>query len=343
MNPLLIGGWGYGNLGDEVILASYLLDSSAKGISMSVASINPKLTRRALFGHQYLQSHKILDESVISLRASLGGKRSSSIVLAGGGYLNGTWTTEIGGKLRRIEALSVTQSVAMHASEVHRIEKSSSAEVLRSILDPDRVFVRDDASRRALMDLGLRSEILPDAISLLVPHLHSLTVDLPSLRDITVVNLLDITERNDRDEASFHTSDWVRDCRELIARLGNTVIGLAIDDADALFMTKSLGLTVLQPTTVVGLTSILASAKGVVSTRMHPALIALIAGTPTIALPYCAKVDTTLANLGLEGYCLKSAAVFDARPVRPDNEMTNRWWDNYVTSSSALYERVLKR
>jgi polysaccharide pyruvyl transferase WcaK-like protein len=327
-------------LGDEAILAGYLLDGATRGIDFSVVSISPTVTRESLGA--ICASILIADESrealgFISHRASV--RNARTLVIGGGGYLNRSWTTEIGGKLTRLGRLARRRHTVMHAVEMRGLASSPTERRARQLARGAAVAVRDESSRAGAVALGATEPtIVPDAIALLVPHSAALVTDVPEVRGKVLVNLLDVAARSDAAEAEFPTDNWCERARELAHSVDGEPLGLAIDADDARFILDGVGLPVLMPLTVRGLVAAIGSADQVVTTRMHPGLIASMLGKPTHMLAYCGKVRPTLRRLGLEEHVLPPGNLTLAPSGTYDAPATlARWQELYAETASWLY------
>lgn len=334
---LLAGGWGYGNLGDEAILAGYLFEARARDVTCDVVSVSPPVTRASLSGISpgLVGPIRVLDESTLRPGAA---SPSELLLLGGGGYLNGTWSAEIGGKLTRLAFLARGRRVTAHAVELRTLGNPSFTHRIGQVFTDARLSVRDSCSAQHAATLGLPSpDVVPDAISLLYPHIGSLRSPFGFVRDKVLVNLLDVPGRSDASEAEFPTDQWVLRCKRLLASLERPAIGLALDQSDIEFIVGQLGLVAVLPLTVRGLISVLGSARAVISMRMHPALLSTMLGVPTWALPYCGKVRPTLTNLGLDSALVgEGELAIDMSAPGRRVDYSREWTANYSASSRWL-------
>lgn len=339
-SALIAGGWGYGNLGDEAILAGYLLDAEAHGVNLTVVSVDPAVTRASLgtIASTLSRTHSLADESHTAFTR----RATQPMVIAGGGYLNSTWYTEVAGKLRRLRSIRQSSPLIAHATEFRGLTDVRLVKLARGLLNDSALSVRDVDSARVAQSLGAGDAlILPDAISLLYPYVDELTYDIPDLQDVTLVNFLDVPARNDAHEAEFALEHWVNACRHMVEGIGGRVLGIAMDDSDEVFMAEQLGIHVLRPATVPELLSSLRSAKGLLTTRMHPALLSTMLGRPTNVLPYCGKVRPTLRNLGLEFVVRRPEEINVKKLTREDIAPYDaQWLLNYSTTSDWLYRQI---
>lgn len=288
MPPILLaGGWGYPNLGDEAILAGYLEWARSERIEAQVASCDP---------------HRSASAQRLSPKFGSESKHFDfdTMLLGGGGYLNGAWLPEVTRKIRRLIELRDGRHLIAHAVEARDFSARDGI-ALRSLLAGGRLSVRDASSISELDGLGIYSStVLPDAISLLYPHLSSYGGKAAEFGTMVAVNMLDVGRRPDRAQSEIDPDAYDRFTSELLIHLGDRALGLVIGEGDYKYMKRFSDLRIVEPKTVSSLITILRSVSGVVSVRMHPALIASQLGTPTVSIPYCGKVRGTLNRIGIQ-------------------------------------------
>lgn len=288
----LYGGWGYDNLGDEAILAGYLEFLRGR-CEVTVASVDPERTRCA-----QSRSVAVVGES---WKRSTGNR----LLLGGGGYINGGWIPQIYSKLGRLALQAHKATVVAHGIEVRRIDGPTTNLLASRVFRSAQIGVRDQASSDVLS--GLTAEpvtVLPDAISLLVPHLKQYIDRVAEVEGRVLLNLLDITSRPDSAESLIDNGSWIDFCDELIEYLGPRALGLAVGAFDTEFMKRWPGLEIITPMSVRALVSSISSADAIFSVRMHPALIASGLKKPVVSVPYCGKVLPTLTRIGIQDIVL---------------------------------------
>lgn len=314
----LIGGWGYNNLGDEAILAGYIEHYGKERVR--VASVDPARTRRA-----QISGLEVRSEARVRVR-----ERAGLSVVCGGGYLNGNWKREVGPKLQRINRIRGRDATLIHGVEVRRLYSSPFRHAAESLFRGTAAAVRDEQSAAEVEALGAaRPAVLPDSISLLYPALDKYFEPIDELAGKVVLNLLDIGGRADSHEAELDVNRWRLFTRELIDRLGDRAVGLVIGGGDYRFMKAMGAINLVEPRTVGDLVSVLGSAAGVISVRMHPALLASALGTPVASIPYCGKVRPTLSRIGVESIIdgsLDTDAMLHSLRTGPD---PTRWQDEW--------------
>lgn len=333
---LLVGGWGYGNLGDEAILKGYIETIAALGMSCGIGSVDRRQTELSQ-GFSLPKNMAYFPEWSARWSARKDSRRIP-VIAGGGGYLNGSWRTEVASKIQRIRILSGPGNLRLHGVEARALVNDKVGKLFSGAIAPGMAAVRDDDSVRVMESLGVQASVVPDSISLLAPIVHKIARPLPMLQGCTLLNLLDINKRYDSKESEVIHDNWVKSCRTLASRLGKKCVGLAIDSTDAEFLSDTVGVSVIRATTVSGLVSILASCDALVSVRMHPALISSMLGTPTVAIPYCGKVRPTLAALDLGWLIPESDRIEEFVSYIPDDmgRATSIWNRNSAASLHAF-------
>ncbi|MFC5947910.1 polysaccharide pyruvyl transferase family protein [Pseudonocardia lutea] len=318
MLHILAGGWGYPNLGDEAILTGYRDFFASQRIDALVTSANPERTASAIG----VPRHDLGVEG-----SALTGHSTGSMILGGGGYLNASWIPEIHRKLKRLIADRRSRPLVGHSIEVRGVEDPRFRRKLARLLSEEaRISVRDEQSADALSRIGHNVDVLPDAISLLYPAVNKFAGHISYVTGRVVLNLLDISRRPDSTESLFPVDRWNDFASQLISRLGSKCIVMTVGDGDEKFLLSLPPVDVIKPKTVTEMISVLASASGVISVRMHPALIASMIGRPTLSIPYCGKVRPTLKKLRLDELLVQSADVDEALARLTDERSFDEAW-----------------
>jgi hypothetical protein len=247
----------------------------------------------------------------------------------------------VGGKLNRLQRIAGQQQVVGHALEVRGLMDPLVADRFRWLFRNGVCSVRDPESAAEVTRLGVGlPAVVPDGVSLLYPFVRDLGTHVESAAGRILVNLLDVPGRDDADEAEFPTDRWAERCRSLIEGLGSPTLGLALDEDDARFMIDVLGMEVLLPRSVHGLISAISSSAGLVTTRMHPALISTMLGRPTCALPYCGKVRPTLTESGLGRIVAPPGALAVPQDFHGPADYDGEWRLNHSRSLNWLAEAL---
>jgi polysaccharide pyruvyl transferase WcaK-like protein len=327
----VFGGWGYYNLGDEAILAGYLETLRGRDL-IRVRSVDPTQTAAAQRWRGHVASEYLPNRVA----------RSSTMLLAGGGYLNGTWVPEIHAKLARLNLHRRSRRLVAHGLELRALDSLPLRLMTRQLLQGSAVALRDDASLDHSRAIGLGPAArLPDGISLLSPHVERYIEPVDIARGKVLLNLLDIGRRVDSHESQVALAGWRRFVVELVDRLGGRALGLVVGGGDRHFQSTLPSLRTVEPTTVRGLVSLIAESDGIVSVRMHPALIGTMLNRPTVSIPYTGKVRPTLSQLELERFILEKLDVdraMDLLAMQVDT--TAQWKQAYQRNSEWLTQQL---
>jgi polysaccharide pyruvyl transferase WcaK-like protein len=339
---ILAGGWGHDNLGDEAILAGYLETlHSRRPVVLSVDPARTRASQRPLIANTI----QFVDETSYPSvrRAAL--SSGAPLLISGGGFLNGSWAPEIAFRLRRLITVAARRRVVIHATELRRLDYWPVVRNARRLLEKSRVSVRDEKSAKVSENLsGVHAEVLPDSISLLFPHLASYEEPVRQLPgEFVLVNLQDVPRRQDSSEAEFDLHEWDAFCDGLVSDLGSRAVGISLGAEDAHYMRRFPNLQVIAPSSVPELVSLLRQASGLVSVRMHPALISTMLNRPTVSIPYCGKVRPTLRQVGLEDRVLSKLDLADvhARLSTPAPSAGPQW-DSAAHQNIAWIEDALR-
>lgn len=319
----LAGGWGYDNLGDEAILAGYI--EFLRGIAdVEVLSVDAKRTAAA-------QRDGGVIVSEYSRPSSLAIER---LLVCGGGYLNGHWRTELPLKLLRLARISGrAERVAVHGVELRKLGSRFVRPNARRVLGAGPLAVRDVESQAVAAELGLSTPaVLPDAISLLAPHIQKYVHPVGVSAGKVLINVLDIGARPDASESEVDTTQWRQFCSDIVERLGDRALGLVAGEGDTK-IPNELGLPTVTVSTVSALVSTIAEADAMLSVRMHPTLLGTILGIPTVGVPYTGKVRPTLRRVGVDDVLMDDLSV-DA--VMSRFESSSQGW---ASAWAGAYER----
>jgi len=157
---LVLGSFGFGNLGDEAIL-SMLLDDLA-GRDLTVVSRDPDATR-AMHGVRAVQA--------VSPASGWAAWRADALVLGGGGVFSG-----LGGKLTKGLAYymrgfqAIGKAIHFHALGIYPDTDPATLRILLPVLRKARTLsVRDETSHTFLESLGIPSTQIPDPVTALEP------------------------------------------------------------------------------------------------------------------------------------------------------------------------------
>jgi len=331
----LLGGWGHGNLGDDLILYAYLSHLLVKGVSVEVVSHNATETQRRLAG-----SH--LNRVAVVSRPTAG----NNVLLCGGGYLNGKWHREGRRKGRGlVRAMDAAPKAAMHAVEFRNYKDHGwrAERLARRLLEgAEQILVRDPSSQDEIARFGVDAEVVPDAITLGAFHQPRGSDIHGSADEDILINLLPIASRPDRFEASFDSSDWDNEWRSFIRRRPQISL-LAFGPDDEQYARTICPDRVVRVDTVDQAISSLSSARLVIGTRMHVALTAAMLGRPFLSIPYNGKVEPTLQVLGCSEACVEPREVWGQGTDEPSGvQLSTSHLQELRTQSAAALRRSLE-
>ena len=305
----LYGGWGHDNIGDDLILDSYLrtLQTSNAIQDVCIISANPSETQNRL------SQELLTTPTVLSVAQAIKSIRSDDLlIVCGGGYLNGSWRFHCTRKIIEIGVLARKAGKAVvHSVEISNLRSWQRWLITRVLKSADEIRVRDSESRNLLISRGLHSTVSSDAITLATPVERTRSVD--NQNDYVLINLTDIEGRGDKNEAEFTLEDWAlfeETIKELATRK-NIKIVCAADYENKYVREKFNKSDVVYAGSVDELERLVANARAVIATRMHIALAGIRASKPTAAIAYNSKVRRTLHQLNLEHH-LHSLAELNA-------------------------------
>ncbi|MFC9553291.1 polysaccharide pyruvyl transferase family protein [Rhodococcus sp. NPDC056960] len=296
----LYGGWGHDNIGDDLILDSYIEFLSTRiGVSdLVIVSVDPAETRRRMSSMR----HAEIDVKVVSVVSALASARSDdTLLVCGGGYINGIWRYQCSRKLIHILLLARRISnIGVHSVQISSVDKRIHRLLCAKILQKaDWVTVRDQASAEVVKRLGATQVITEDAIS--ISRGDSYRPSTSADAGI-VVNMTDVLRRGDHHEAEFDLAEWsaledyIRDCG-----MKSRIRVLCAAEYEYRYAVRNFpNADVIYCDSVDETISNISSAKLLIATRMHLALAGIRAGIPTVAIAYNGKVRPTLTHLGFD-------------------------------------------
>ena len=310
---LVVGGYGYRNVGDEAILAG-LLEQIGRDRSVSVVSRMPAETA-AMHGVR-----------AISPRQAVLGIRGYRSVIIGGGGLFGRDMGAIG-RLLPLYGLLASRlglEVAIHGVGVDRNMRPVAARLLWRLADRAVAFtVRDRRSAEVLAEWGIAADVVPDLSSAVRPapasvgreHLRQAGID----PDRPVVGLA-LTGMREYQAAALE-----RAVAQSMAELPDVQFCFIpmsqhpfVHAHNDLLLGRSLQLQNprlavlegnLNPADVLAVFGGLSAA---VCMRYHSLLFADRMGTSIIPLPYAPKCEAWIAERGLRPVLLAPATLASA-------------------------------
>jgi polysaccharide pyruvyl transferase CsaB len=332
VRAVAVGYQGFGNLGDEAILAGIEELLAGTGIVVSHVVSGPGPV--AAFPAARRVPTRRMRPTPQAVRAL---RRAQLLLISGGGLLHDHWATVVPTYLAwvvlgRLLGLRVAW-LGVGVGPLRRRWARMLAG--RAVAWSHLVTVRDEASAR------LVAEIAPRAVVSTVPDP---AVFNPLARDVPRAGVGFIVRRPAPRQAA--RSDFLADAlgRAMAAlqRDGTPVQLLTFDGAsDAPFAARvseaaagaggSLPEAVALPPDPSAAIAHLASLEALVSVRLHGLILGAVAGTPAVSIAYDPKVSAWADRLGLSDYCLpmdevSADAILDRlEPIRsPDTVMRMR-------------------
>jgi polysaccharide pyruvyl transferase WcaK-like protein len=310
---LVVGGYGYRNVGDEAILAG-LLREIGPDRSVSVVSRAPAETA-AVHGVR-----------AVSLRQGVLGLRSHASLVIGGGGLFGRDMGAIGRllPLYGLVASHLGLRVAIHGVGVDRGMRPIGARLLRRLAKRAvSVTVRDQRSAETLAEWGTAAEVMPDLSAAVEPALAAVGREL--LRqagidpDHPVVGLA-LTGLRPHQAAALESA--VAACVAALPDVQFCFIAMSqhpfVDDHNDLLLGRRLRarsprLAVLEASlTPAQMLAVFGCLSAAVCMRYHSLLFADRMGIPIIPIPYAPKCDSWIAEHGLRPVLLAPATLASA-------------------------------
>lgn len=281
MRVLLSGYYGYGNLGDEALLAGLVAGLRRHGHEVCVLSGDPAATR-ALHGVAAAHRYRGLLPALL---------RSQVLVSGGGGLLQDiTSARSLGyylgviGLARRLGRRSV-----VYGQSVGPLSPAGRARVARGLRGVP-IAVRDAPSQELLAGLGRTAERVADAALLLEPPATSDGAAPTGERPLVLVPRSGHDDLNDALEAAGR-------------RLADAGVPLAVlalheveDGAAAERLEHATGARRLQAADPGAALAHLARARYVLSARLHGLILAAVADVGFAGLVYDPKVAGFLAD-----------------------------------------------
>ncbi len=310
---LVVGGYGYRNVGDEAILAG-LLEQVGRDRSVSVVSRMPAETAAM---------HEV---RAISPREAVLGLRSYRSVIIGGGGLFGRDMGAIGRllPLYGLLASSLGLEVAIQGVGVDRDMRPVGARLLRRLADRAVAFtVRDRRSADVLAEWGIAADVVPDLSASVEPAsapvgrqlLHQAGVD----PDRPVVGLA-LTGMREYQAAALERSvaqsmAELPDVQFCFIPMSQHPFVHAHNDLllGRTLQSQNPRLAVLEGSlNPAGALSVFGCLSAAVCMRYHSLLFADRMGTAIIPLPYAPKCEAWTAERGLRPVLLAPATLASA-------------------------------
>jgi polysaccharide pyruvyl transferase CsaB len=340
---LVSGYYGFGNAGDEAILAGLLrgLHVSGADVETTVLSGDPASTRR---------EHGASAVRRGILQASRRARDSSLLISGGGGLLQDvtSWRSPLYylGVIRAARASGVP--VAAIGQGVGPLRRRAIRAAARRVLNGvDVIAVRDAASRRALRSIGVERDIEVTAdLAFLLPK--------PTQAEVEVVwRAAPLREGERRAAVAVRSVPGVAGDEGIAAglaaaigegcsRCGVTPVLVPMQRDRDLQLAEAVARAMPCAAQVVAgarsvrqLLALVAGCDLVIAARLHALIFAAICGVPPVALSYDPKVDALMEQLSLP-----VATPLDPLDARGLAEAVQQTWSTRSTVQDLLVERT---
>ncbi len=313
---LLSGYYGFGNMGDESLLAT---------ISASLAEAIPGVQITALTRHPQKDSvrtglHCVNRMGFWQVWREMGRTR---LFLSGGGSLLQDVTS--GKSLQYYTALlSLAKRCGMttvvYANGIGPIRREKNKRlVARTLQDCDAISVRDADSYRLLQEMGVAEDKLQlradPAFLLQMPPESEQTktrnrLGLSELApgSYVVLSLRRLHRKRDKAEDNRLAGEMAKVCAGLYTKYGLTTVLVPMQQQNdrplALQVSEKMtamgiadAVRIVEPESAGEMLSVLAGAKLTIGMRLHCLIYAAVAGVPMIGLSYDPKIDALLRSL----------------------------------------------
>ena len=278
MRVLLSGYYGFGNVGDEAILAALTAGLRQRGHEVEVLSADPAATRRAL---DVAASHRLAGLPLALARAD-------ALVSGGGGLLqDATSRRSLRYYLGVIRAARATGlRTVVYGQSIGPLSLRGRTATVRALRGLP-VAVRDQASHRLLADAGIAAARVADAALALPRPDRQGGAGLLLVPRAGVAGAREALTRLARTAAADGTA----------VRVAALQPGADVAEA-ARIVAAADGVEVLELAEPDAALVACAAADAVVSVRLHGLILAARAGTPHLGIGYDPKVAGFLAASG---------------------------------------------
>lgn len=297
MRVVVSGYYGFGNAGDEAVLAAMLaaLRERLSGVRITVLSADPQQTRRV---HHV---HSVARAGAGVLRVLAG----ADLLLSGGGSLIQDQTSARSA-LYYLGVLALGQVVAhrtmVFAQGIGPLRRGWVRALARAVLNRVHLItVRDDDSVRALRELGIRRSVhvVADPVFALEPAPEDHVRDLVGTRGRGMRLGLALRPWGD----SAYVRAVVEAVQGVQATLGGTVLAFAFYPAHDLPLARILAETVgaqivadLPPREMM---AAVGTVDVLIGVRLHALISAVATGVVPVGLSYDPKVDGLFRRIGV--------------------------------------------
>lgn len=307
MKVLISGYYGFGNLGDEALLAG-LIPVLQAAHQVTVLSGDPTLTAH---NHGLLGAHRLR-----GLPGALW--RCDALVSGGGGLLQDKTSSRSLDYYLAVIVLArrLGKRVVIYGQSVGPLSPVGQRKVAKALKGLP-VAVRDDSSRRLLAELGVEAELVADAALLLTPPQASLTEDGPVL----------LIPRGGYPAITDGLLALARSLHAAGRGLAVMAFQEQLDGPEVARLRAALPLEVWQADSPQAALLLMARAGYVVSARLHGLILAALLGKGLSGIVYDPKVAAFLEELGAPAHHLplvpERLAAEVAAGARPDGDRLN--------------------
>lgn len=279
---LLSGYYGYGNLGDEALLAGLSSGLAARGARVCVLSGAPKATR-ALHGVVSADRYRGLPAALL---------RAGAVVSGGGGLLQDVSSRRSLSYYLTVLRLArlLGKRACVYGQSIGPLSDGGRRRVARA-LQGVPVAVRDAPSQALLRDLGVPATLVADPALLLPCPEAGSQPPLPA--DAKPVLLVPRAGHADLNAALTESGRRLAAGGTPVAVLG---LHLPADEAAVADTAEALGVAPLRARTPADAMRLVGGARFVVSIRLHGLIFAAACGVGFAGLVYDPKVAAFLAE-----------------------------------------------
>lgn len=323
---LLSGYYGFKNTGDEAILAALIagLKRSYEKVEIIVLSANPKYTKKI---------HQVKAIRRLDFKKIIWELKTADLLISGGGSLlqDVTSLKNIPYYLTIILLAKIMQTpVFFCAQGVGPITKQLNQKLVAKILNQvNLISVRDETSKQLLEAWGVEQEIevTADLVFNLSPSPEHVCTKILQQEDINRHQaLIGVALRPWKDNSYLEQMLVVLD--NLVTKLGVQILLIPfhypVDRQISQFVAHKMEKQVklikgdYSPQEILGL---VAECDLMLGVRLHSLIFAVRAGVAVAGISYDPKIDSFLAQLGLEAV----ADVDDLMPQQVEEEVIKLW------------------
>jgi polysaccharide pyruvyl transferase WcaK-like protein len=308
---LVVGAYGYGNVGDEAILAGLLSRLDRRRVT--VMSRAPRETAAA---------HAV---RAIGIGRALPALLTHRTVVIGGGGVFGRDMGRIG---RLLPAFGLLAKAFRRRVTVEGVDLDTRLSASARLLVPnllracETVSVRDRASAAIAREWGVAVEVLPDLSSRMSPAAPETgrralaRIGLDTQRPIVGLALTAVNHAlaDDVLEATIRTIHALPEAQFVFVPMSRHPRVAVHDDVQfALRIARSAPLSILEePLPPREMLAVFGQLTAVVAMRYHAMLFAARCGTPLIPIPYAEKTERWLVEHGRRGVPAEPEALISA-------------------------------